>query len=189
MVIGVIVVLALIVLFLGNKVREYSLYEEQRDFVLYCTSSEELASNYDLLISINNNNPLPITDEEKNSFFTILRAYQFYIFRLFTKKHLTKDKKMLSLPREEFFVSTFKSFLDEHSSDSTFCGEKLMSYQNRIDDSTSEYRLTDFGYVFYKTLYATYAYEERKGVIPKGSSDYIKEALSSKTVQIMRYRP
>lgn len=64
-----------------------------------------------------------------------------------------------------------------------------MSYQNRIDDSTSEYRLTDFGYVFYKTLYATYAYEERKGVIPKGSSDHIKEALSSKTVQIMRYRP
>jgi hypothetical protein len=184
-----IVILALSVVILGSKVREYSLFEKQRNYILFCTASEELFSNSDLLDIINSNNKMFIKDDERDDFFIILRAYQFHAFKLFASKALTKDKQMLSLPREEFFVTTFKSFLNEHSTDSSFWGNELMRFQRRIDSSTSEYHLTDFGLIYYKALYATFNYEEQHGIIQKGSSDYLLDAITTSSVQITRYIP
>lgn len=185
----IIIALLLLALFLFEKVKKYNLFEKQRKYVLFCTASEEFHSNSSLLDILNNKNSLYIKDDEREAFYTILRGYQFEIFRLFSIGSLTKDKKMLSLPREEFFVTTFKSYLDEHSSDNSFLGNTMASFKGKVDANTSNYELTDFGYVFYKTCYATYNYEEQNGIIPKGNSDYLKDAITSRSIQIMRYIP
>ena len=189
MTIAIIIVLLVIIIFLGEKTREYYIIEKQREYISFCVSAEDFSHNSDLLNVLNDNNKRYICEEEQDDFYFILHKYQDYMKRLFIRKELTRDKALLSVSRDDFFVETFGSFLNSHSTDLDFYGNRKAEYSHDINDFTKKYTLSPFGLTFYKALYATKNYCYNKGKTEKQTLDAIEKTLETKEVEIMRYRP